>query len=654
MLTRRDASEEPRRTRMLTLGYLAAALVAVAACWAGLHGSFLFDDELNILKVEALRLDSLTAESIRQVLSSGISGPSGRPVAQLSFALNYHFSGFDPFAFKAVNLAIHIANGLLVLLLAMRLLPATSARAEERRVHLGAVLLAAMWLLHPIQLTPVLHVVQRMTSLSALFLFAALILHVQGREAGGRGGMLRLVLAWGLLWPLSYLCKESGALFPLFVLAWELILRRRAFGMLDRFARVFAVLAGLTFAAGALYAVVPAGQWLWAGYEFRTFTPVERLLTEGRVLWFYLGLVLLPRLEAFGLYHDDFAISTDLFDPWTTLPAWAGLAGLAWLAWRLRDRAPLVSFGIAWFFAGHALESTLLPLEIAHEHRNYVPLFGVALACWGAPAALPSLRNRYRALGLTLACVVLVLWTFVTALRAHQYGEPVRQSQIEAQHHPLSPRAHHEAGRVLAALAILNPEGSPAHSMARRHFEMAGALDPAFKPAWLALMQLNCQTAQPVDSAWIAELARRLRETPFAPADHAAMHHLKESAIDGTLCLERSDIERLFAAAGSNPGISAGVRVLLHSWLADYLALGARDLAAATVELDRSLAIAPYNPSNRLKRAQLAFLLGRHAESREMLSGLKTAHLSQGERETLSLLQACIAGSTPEKKCEMR
>jgi hypothetical protein len=128
-----------------------------------------------------------------------------------------------------------------------------------------------------------------------------------------------------------------------------------------------------------VYVLLGHAQWLWAGYDLRPFSLVERLMSEGRILWFYLGLMVAPRMAAFGLYHDDIAVSTGLFSPWTTLPALLGLAGLAWLAWRVRKSAPLAAFGIAWFLIGHSLESTVLPLELAHEHRNYLPLLGV---CW--------------------------------------------------------------------------------------------------------------------------------------------------------------------------------------------------------------------------------------------------------------------------------
>ena len=637
------------------LGVAATLVLCCAAYWPGLHGGFFFDDEPNLLQVEGLRLQALTVASLREALASGIAGPSGRPVAQLGFALSHYFSGgFDPFAFKAANLAVHALAGLLVFSLGLRLLRAGAPQSARGRVQAAAAVMAAAWLLHPLQVTTVLYAVQRMNGLSALFLFAALLLHVSGREAGGRGGALRLALDWGLAWPLSFLSKETGALFPLFALAWELILRRRAAGGLDRCARLLAVLAGLTFAAGTLYTLLPAGRWLWAGYEFRPFTLPERLLTEGRVIWRYLGLALLPRLEAFGLHHDDVALSTGLIAPWTTAAAWAALAGLAALAWRLRARAPLAAFGIAWFLIGHLLESTVLPLELMHEHRNYVPLFGILLAFASfLPQALSSPGPR-RTLALALAGAALAWCGFVTALRAHQFGDELRRSQFEVQHHPESARAHYEAGRAIASLAQSADPETPQYFFARTHFEEAGRLDPGFKLGWLGLIHLSCRAGKAPEAAWREALGRRLRETPFGPGDQSLMFGLKEMAVAGALCLERADVESLFAAARDNPSVKPAVRAKLLSWQADYLALGARDPAAARDALDQSLALAPYNPSNRLKRAQLAFLLRDYDGARRLLGDLGGAALAPAERETLAQLRACLEAAQPSAACIAR
>lgn len=633
--------------------FIAGALLT-AVYLPGLHGAFFFDDEPSILYADGVRLESLTVDSLGEALASGRSGPTGRPVAQLSFALNHYFSGFDPFAFKATNLAVHALCGLLVFWLGLRLFGASGLREGKRSAQLYAGLLAVLWLLHPLQLTPVLHVVQRMTSLSALFLLTAMLFHVKARERTGHTAWTGLLFAWGILWPLSCLSKETGALFPLFALAWELIVRRNAQGELDRFTRVLAVLTGLTFVGLAAYLVMPAGQWLWVGYDYRSFSPVERLLTEGRVLWFYLALILLPRLEAFGLYHDDIAVSTGFIDPWTTLPAWLGLAGLVWLAWRARAKAPLVAFGIAWFLAGHLLESTVLPLELAHEHRNYLPSIGILLAVTAGLKLLLERSGPPRVLGLSIAAAVLLYCTFVTALRAHQFGDEIRRTQIEAQHHRGSARAQYEAGRALAGHAEAARPDTPAYSFARAHYERAGELDPTFKYGLLGLMHLNCKAGQEVEPAWIGELARRMRDTPFGPADITVMHALKDMSLSGELCLKRGEVERLFQAAQANTTAATYTRADLHSWLADYLVLHEHDLLAAQVELDRALVLAPYNPGNLLKQAQLAILYGRLVDARRMLDRVDKLPLKRSDRETLTGLRRCLARDQTGTACVVK
>jgi len=632
-----------RTPYLIALAAFFTAALLVAIYWPGLHGGFFFDDGPSILEAGGVQLDTLSLDSIHEALESGSSGPSGRPVAQISFALNYYFSGFNPFAFKATNLAIHLACGLLVFYLVLHMLAAVLPAAKRRNVFIAAGGGAALWLLHPIQLLPVLHVVQRMTSLSAYFLLAAMLFHILGRERGGRAGAMQMVLAWGILWPLSFLSKESGVLFPLFALAWELIVWRGLTGRLDRFARGFLVVAGLAVLATMAYALTSA-QWLWAGYDLRSFSPVERLLTEGRVLWFYLGLILFPRLEDFGLYHDDIVISTGLFTPWTTLPALGGLVGLVWLAWRTRVRAPLVSFGIAWFLIGHALESTILPLEIAHEHRNYLPLFGILLAAaWMLLRALESTGVR-KTIGVTLAVAALGNFLLVTALRSDQFGDDGRRTQIEALHHRKSARAQFEAGSYLVSLPESASPSSPIHSFARAHYELASELDPDSKWGWLGLIHLNCQAGLPVEQAWINELTRRLRETPFAPGDKSVIYRLKEMSIAGSICLSRTDMQRLFSSAFSNPTVSPAVLAMLYSWYADYLMLREHNLADAQAALAKSLKLNPVNPSNRLKWAQLILLEGRRDEAVQLLKALQNARLSSGEKRTTAKLLACLQG----------
>lgn len=624
-----------------------AGVLLAGIYWPGLHGSFFFDDGPSILLAEGVRLEALSLESLHQAWMSGGAGPSGRPVAQLSFALNHYFSGFDPFIFKATNLSIHFACGLLVFALARRLLGAAAPMVKQRRLLIVSGAVTALWLLHPIQLLPVLHVVQRMTSLSAFFLLAALLLHIRGRETADRIGTAWLLVAWGFFLPLSFLSKEIGALFPVFAIAWELTVRRASSGGLDRFARSLTALAGLFLMAVLAYAISPRAQWLWSGYQLRPFSLVERLLTEGRVLWFYIHLIVVPDMETLGLYHDDFLVSRDLLSPWTTLPSLLGLAVLILFAWRARIRAPLVALGIAWFLIGHALESTVLPLELVHEHRNYLPLLGILLvAGWGLMRALES-EGAHKTLGITLTAAALAYFSLVTVLRAHQFGDEVRRTQIEAQHHRTSARAQHEAGLTLAGLPGAASRNSPTYAFARTHYEMAGELDPNLKMSWLGLIHLDCQAGMPAKRADIDELSRRLREVPFAPGDTGVLYNLKEMSIAGSVCLARSEMDGVFAAALANPGVSPGVQAILHSWHADYLWLHEHDIVAARSALGQSLALNPSSPSNRLKWAQLLMISGERVEARKLLQALSSQYFSADERKTLDELLAGLNMASP-------
>jgi Tfp pilus assembly protein PilF len=140
----------------------------------------------------------------------------------------------------------------------------------------------------------------------------------------------------------------------------------------------------------------------------------------------------------------------------------------------------------------------------------------------------------------------------------------------------------------------------------------------------------------------VAELAHRLRDTPFAPGDRTVVYNLKEMALNGTLCLNRQDMDGLFVAAIANPSVSPFVRAMLLSWHADYLWLHAHDMSAARGSLGQSLALNPGNPSNRLKWAQLLYISGERNAASKLLLALRGENLSGEERKTLEELLAAI------------
>ncbi len=374
------------------LALLLLAAFATAAYLPSFGVPFLFDDLPNIVHnpaVHATGIGDLVA-----VLESPVS--SNRPTALLTFALNHLAGGLDPRGYHAVNLALHVANGALLYALLLLLAPAGSD--ARRLAFLGALL----WLLHPVQTQAVTYVVQRMTALATLFYLLGLLAFVLQRR--GRLGTMPAALAWGAAFVLGLTSKEIVASLPFACLLLETCF----FAARDR-GRTLARLA----AASALLAVLLALLYLpglpdWqARYPNRAFSPLERLLTEPRVLWHYLSLLAWP--EPARLHLDyDVALSRDWRTPPTTLPALLGLVLLGAAGWRLRRRWPLTGFALLFFLLASALEASFVNLEIAFVHRIYLPSLFLAA---GLLAPLPASRLRLASPALLVLAALLAVAT---------------------------------------------------------------------------------------------------------------------------------------------------------------------------------------------------------------------------------------------------
>jgi len=632
--------------------FLLLLLVSVGLLyWQGLSGGFFFDDGASILHNQKIKISHLSLEILQQVWASGIAGPTGRPISQLSFALNYFFGGLSPYGYKVFNLILHLLVTVVVFFTLKNLLDEVHDKAESSVNAWLALGVTAVWAVHPIQLTTVLHVVQRMTSLSALFLLLAFYFHVTARQAAlpALSSGWRFVVAWGVFWPISILCKEAGALFPLFVLVYELTIHRRSSEKFDRFAKIFMVAQGLLLLCVLFYMLSPYANWLWSGYEMRSFDLLQRLLTEARVIWFYLRLIVLPQFADFSLFHDDFVISTGWFEPVSTAVALLGLVILIMIAWHYRIRAALLSFCIGWFLIGHLLESSFLPLEIAHEHRNYLPSLGIFLIFPVFSIWLQGKGGVARKYVFLIFLPFIAYYSFLTLLRADQYGDDWRRVQTEAAYHSESPRNVYASGAQWGQLYSANRENRFAYSAAYRDFEKASRLDANSKTALFGMIYLDCLAGLPPKNENFGALKNRLSTRPFSPGDRGDIFYFKEFLLAHPQCLTRTEVEQVFDAALKNSKLTAGVKAILLSWLADFLWLREQDWRAAKNALQTSLEYAPGVASNRLKLIQLEILSALPSDRerlRKELRSLPKSVLSAGESQTIDQLLESLSEPT--------
>ena len=610
-------------------------LLSLAIYWPGLSGGFFFDDSANILEPTGVRLAAISLGSLLDAWESGVGGPLGRPVAMLTFAANHYFTGFEPFFFKVINLVIHCLNGVLVYLVAVLFCRAGDTDPVHAGSGLFPMMVAGLWLVHPIQLTSVLYVVQRMTSLAAMFILVALILHVWARQRpkAGRSEWLCFVLAWGVLFPLAVLTKESALLFVLYVAAYEAVLQRNFRQGFDPFGRAFMAFILIATVAIIGYLCFP-GVGVLQAYEIRSFTLEQRLLTEFRIIWEYIGQILIPTLDKFALFHDDFVVSTGILEPKTTLLAAFGLVALFALCWLTRIRFPLVSFGVLWFLVGHSFELTVFPLELMHEHRNYLPSLGIFVALAALVQAVSRQGNSFK-IAASAAFLAFFLYAgLLTSFRADMYGNDFRRTQIEAGYREASVRSQYEAGALVANMYARNPDNLLA-SIAERHFKRVVDLDPGDKLALIGQLKIDCLSKKNSRQEVLYELHHRLAKGKWVPLDRTVMHAIAEMSNAGTLCLDRGKVYELFDAAIKNNSTSIHDRSVVRSDYALYLWLGQNDYSAARFVLLTAISENQGDVLNRINLLQLSKFLGDRETLFLMLKELEVMTLTRHDRQIL-------------------
>jgi len=440
------------------IGVLVLCVLGGAIYSNTLDSPFILDDAHNIAENPHIQLAQISLGGLR---AAGFDSPSSsRPVSNASFALNYSFGKHDVAGYHAVNIAIHLIAGILVYFVAritLRLLATTRGHPQlrARDAELIAFFTALVFTAHPLQTQAVTYVVQRMTSMAAMFYLLSLLLFLHGRV---RRGGTRLAL-WALAlasWLLALGSKQIAATLPAILFLYEFyFFRDLDRGWMRRNLRIVAGFAAVSVVVVIAYLEGNPSRII-DSYAGRDFSMGERVLTQPRVVFFYLGLALLPLPSRLNLLHQ-FSTSHSLLDPFTTLASLAGLVALVALAVCLAKRWRLASFCILWFLANLAIESSIIGLEMVFEHRLYLPLFGVSLlASYGFFRAF----GERRAGAIAVATTLVLCLGAGTTLRNRTWRDRVSLWSDVVAKNPRSPRAHNSLGRAF------EQEGRPEEAIA--------------------------------------------------------------------------------------------------------------------------------------------------------------------------------------------
>ena len=409
----------PPRDITICLAALSFLLLLLVCYGNSFQASWQYDDYPNIIHNDRVHMTRVNGEQVMSALNAGPPKQViARPLAYLTFALNYRLGKLNVFGYHVVNFAIHwLAALFLFLWIRGTLTLPVFQHRYDAKATLIAWLAAAFWACHPIQVTAVTYIVQRMTSMEGMFYVLAMYGYMVGRRALSRKGKWMGLGVCGAGVVGALLSKENAMLLPFALMLYEFFFFQK--WEKSSLVKMSLVALGLFVALAGLSVLYMDVGELMEPFPDRPFNRIERMMTQPRVLFLYLSLIALPMTSRMTILHDV-AVSRSLFAPWTTLPAILVLAlclaGLCYLAKRHR----LFAFCGLFFFMNHAVESSFLNLELIYEHRNYVPsmLLFVPLAI----AAIRSAEHFYYhagirggialAIGVVLISSMQTVWAY--------------------------------------------------------------------------------------------------------------------------------------------------------------------------------------------------------------------------------------------------
>jgi tetratricopeptide (TPR) repeat protein len=437
----------------------AAIVAAVALAYLNaLGGSFQFDD-YNVI-VDNPAVHSLAAWAA--------SMPGIRPLLKLTYALNWT-SGLGLLGFHLFNVAVHAANAVLVLRIALcwtqALAPAGAAAWP------AAVTVALLFALHPAQTEAVSYISGRSVSLMALFYLSALIAHLKLGDAGGARAWVSPALMAAAL-----AVKETAITLPLVLTLWELAAGRQLREALRATRRHWLVLLG---ALAAMLATPGYQRLLAVSVDARSVS--DNLLSQVDGVWYLITQPLLllrtnidPGLPAQHTLSVSLALRALV------------LCALLIASLLLLRRKPWAGLAGTWMFVHLAPTNSIVPrLDIANDRQLYLALIGPAtllsLALWRWPA---------RRLPFALAGSLVLAVAGATVLRNRDYRDEVALWQATVARAPHNPRAWNNLG---FAQHLAGNDAA-----ARASYERALALDPGYDKARFNLDALPAaRTADP-------------------------------------------------------------------------------------------------------------------------------------------------------------
>jgi tetratricopeptide (TPR) repeat protein len=422
------------------------------------------DDYHSFIEDESVYIKDFSPTSLISLSNTKFGW--GRWIPMMTFALDNRLGGGEIFYFHLTNFTIHILCTLAVIFLVTQLLKSNKEEDPTLRCTSSvycAIWVAGLWALNPVQTNAVTYLVQRMASIQTFFYVLGVSFYILGRRkhlfCNNKLGALFFYLATFIATICAFLSKQNAAMLPVMLVVTEVwVFQSQLFRPLWTRIRktnkvVWSILLFNLFLSILLS--VKIFNVLDGGYAIRNFSMWERLLTESRVIVWYLTILLWPLPSRLSIEHD-IEISTSFLSPPTTLLSFLFLFLMLYLALKYRRKFPLLSYGGMWFFLNLAIESTIVSLELVFEHRLYLPSIGfylfIVLALVGIFRTLLGNMTKRDFIRLAWSgfAIVASCYCLLTFQRNEAWRDFLTFNQDVVSKAPLNSRAHSNLAVALA------------------------------------------------------------------------------------------------------------------------------------------------------------------------------------------------------------
>ena len=392
-------------------GFLITLLVVILYSNT-LNSPWILDDFHNIVNNAKIQITDLTFQSIKGAFFSraGNSEQIYRPLSCLSLALNAYISGKNVFGYHLFNIGLHAINTIMLLWLMVQIFSTPAlVKTATREKHFIIVLATLLWSINPIQIQAITYIVQRMAMLCTFFSILAFGTFIKARTVDLQWKKVAYSLSCIIFTTGAFLSKENGlVIIPLLlILEFFLFQNGNYKNLLNR--KFFLCLVAVITVLLLAFFFTTSTSLLQELYEHRPFTLYERLLTQPKIILFYLSLILYPLPHRLSLEHEV-VIATGLFSPTMTIFYLALVVAAFWICFFYQKIPFLIRIAVLFFLIGHSVESSFLPLEMVFEHRNYLPSLFLFLP---VAAGFYQLISRYRS---SSKFMVGILVFFITGL----------------------------------------------------------------------------------------------------------------------------------------------------------------------------------------------------------------------------------------------